>query len=294
MHRVEFGSKDAPNAGTVWAANVPSERVIVLAHGLGGTQATGLAPYAERFVAAGYTAFTFDYRYHGESGGHPRQIIDLRRQREDWRRAIAFARTGGLGFRPTHLAIWGTSLAGGHVLTLGAEGAAVDAVVAQCPLTDGLRSAMATGLVSAGKVSALAVVDLAGSRLRRRPVLVQTAGARGTAALMTSPDAVPGVRRLAATGPEDFDTRAAARIAAQIGLYRPGRRLGRIAVPTLIQVCEPDTVAPDRVTMRHIRRADNPLITAERVPYGHFDIYHEPAFTPVVSRQVAFFDQHCS
>lgn len=293
MRQIEFGTDDAPNAGTIWSAEKPAERVIVLAHGLGGTQATGLAPYAERFVDAGYTALTFDYRHHGKSAGSPRQVIDLRRQLEDWRRAIAFARRGGLGFRPTHLALWGTSLSGGHVLRLAADGAAVDAVVAQCPVTDGLWSAVATGPVSASKVSALALMDLAAASRGRPPVYVPTAGVRGDAALMTAPDAVPGVQRLAADDPDEFDARAAARVAMQIGLYRPGRRLGRIAVPTLIQVCKPDTVAPDRVTMRHIERAGNPLITAEPVPFGHFDIYHEPAFTPVVARQLAFLDQHC-
>ncbi|GAB5898954.1 hypothetical protein OKHIL_47630 [Mycolicibacterium mageritense] len=64
-------------------------------------------------------------------------------------------------------------------------------------------------------------------------------GDPGTAALMTSRDAMPGLRRLLASVPPTF----AARIGLLIGFDRPGTRLAHITAPTLSQVCRPDTVA---------------------------------------------------
>ena len=64
------------------------------AHGFSGTREDGLAPFAERFAAAGLAALVFDYRGFGDSGGEPRQWLDVRRQRQDWAAAIAFVRGG--------------------------------------------------------------------------------------------------------------------------------------------------------------------------------------------------------
>jgi pimeloyl-ACP methyl ester carboxylesterase len=79
-----------------------------------------------------------------------------------------------------------------------------------------------------------------------------------------------------------------ARIALAILAYRPGRRLGRITTPTLVCVCDPDTVAPNQATERHIRRAANPRITARTYPCGHFDIYLGEPFERAVADQVEF------
>ena len=61
---------------------------VVIGHGASGTTAN-LFPVAEKFTAAGMSALVFDYRYFGESGGLPRQLMDTQRQREDWRAAVA-------------------------------------------------------------------------------------------------------------------------------------------------------------------------------------------------------------
>ena len=93
---------------------------VVMAHGLGGTRDAGLPPYAERFAEAGMRVVIFDYRHFGASTGEPRQLLDIGRQLEDWRAAIAFARQlDGVG--PERVAIWGTLFGGGHVLTIAAE-----------------------------------------------------------------------------------------------------------------------------------------------------------------------------
>jgi dienelactone hydrolase len=65
---------------------------VVVGHGASGTTAN-LFPVAERFAAAGIAALVFDYRYFGESGGRPHQLMDTQRQREDWQAAVRLARS---------------------------------------------------------------------------------------------------------------------------------------------------------------------------------------------------------
>ena len=114
-----------------------------MAHGLAGVKEMRLDAYAERFAAAGYHVLVFDYRHFGASQGRPRQLLDIRRQHEDWGAAVSYARA-----RPEvdadRIVLWGTSLSGGHVLAVaGRVGAA--AVISQVPHVDGLASALALG-----------------------------------------------------------------------------------------------------------------------------------------------------
>ena len=75
-----------PHAGT--GERLP---VVILAHGFSGTM-DRLFPYAERFAADGIAALVFDYRGFGESGGAPRQVVDLPSQHEDLRAVVAWVR----------------------------------------------------------------------------------------------------------------------------------------------------------------------------------------------------------
>src|SRR5882762_12030017 len=56
---------------------------VVMAHGIGGIKAGGLAPFAERFRQEGFVAIAFDYRNFGGSGGQPREVLSVPRQRSE-------------------------------------------------------------------------------------------------------------------------------------------------------------------------------------------------------------------
>jgi pimeloyl-ACP methyl ester carboxylesterase len=90
-----------------------------MVHGFTGTR-DQLTCYAEAFARAGLAVLTFDYRHFGESEGSPRQIVDIGKQMEDWRSAIAMARTLDR-VDSKRIALWGSSLSGGHVINLAAE-----------------------------------------------------------------------------------------------------------------------------------------------------------------------------
>ena len=112
---------------------------VVLGHGFGAVKEGGPIRVAERYAEAGFAGLAFDYRHFGESGGEPRQLLDIGRQLDDWRAAIAYARTLD-GIDGERIALWGSSFAGGHVIAIAAGDPRVAAVVSQVPYTDGIAT----------------------------------------------------------------------------------------------------------------------------------------------------------
>lgn len=264
--------------------------VIVMAHGLGGTRVMRLDAFAERFCAAGYACLVFDYRHFGGSEGVPRQLLDVNRQLQDWKAAVAYARACSQ-VNARRVVLWGTSFSGGHVLSAAADDQGVAAVISQCPFTDGLASSLALNPLSSFKVTVRALQDQAGAWLGASPVMVALAAGPGAAALMTAPDAEPGYLGLLPPGAANsFPNHVAARFGLQIIRYFPGRRAAKIACPVLFCVCDGDSVAPAAATLRHARRA--PRGEIRRYADGHFDIYVGDAFERVVRDQIDFLCRH--
>jgi fermentation-respiration switch protein FrsA (DUF1100 family) len=287
---VTFTSQDTPVAAWLYRPDgVEAPPVVVMAHGLGGVREMRLDAFAERFAAAGYACLVFDYRHFGASGGEPRQLLSVRRQREDWRAAVAYARTLA-GVDTSRVVLWGTSFSGGHVIAVGADDPAVAAVVAQCPYTDGLASSLAVRPWTSLRVTSRALADLAGRLLRRRPRTVPLAGPPGSVALMTAPDALPGVQALQGDRVGTIPEEVAARVALEIALGRPGAAARRLQAPALFVVCDRDTVAPARATLRHVARA--PRGEVVRRDTGHFDIYVGEEFETTVRDELTFLSRH--
>ena len=177
--------------------------LVIMAHGLGGNRQMRLEAYAQRFVAAGMAALVFDYRSFGDSEGEPRQVVDVKAQLEDWRAALAYARTELEDIDRSRIAIWGTSFGGGHVLQIAGEDHAVAAVVAQCPFTDGIASVMRRFLAfppSAFVLTVAAVLDVVGRVLGRPPLLVPMAGTKWMPAFLVSDDSLSGAAAQAKPG----------------------------------------------------------------------------------------------
>jgi uncharacterized protein len=261
---------------------------VVLGHGLGLVRGAGLAGYAEHFAQAGMVTLAFDYRYFGDSGGAPRGLLDIRRQREDWRAAVEYVR--GLDMVDAdRIALWGTSFGGGHVIAVAARDPRIAAVVAQCPFTDGLASGLRLGLRSAVKVGVLAVLDQAAALVGRPPVRIHAAGLPGSAALMTSAGTLPAYRSLFANdGP--VDDRVTARVGLRILADRPGLRARSVRCPLLLCLCGEDALAPPGPSRRAAYRA--PQGSLVEYPIGHFDIYNGDWRRLAIAEQTSFLLQH--
>ena len=264
--------------------------VVVMGHGLGAVRTMRLDAYAERFARAGYACVAFDHRNFGGSDGMPRQVLDIARQREDWRSALAWVRADPR-FDPTRIAAWGTSFGGGHVLEIAAADHDLAAAVVQCPFTDG-RASGANGVSRATvAIAVLAVRDRLAAWRGRPPVYVPTVGAPGSVALMSTPDAESGYLGLVPDGAAGgFENRVAARFVLQVLGDRPGLRADRIRCPILFAVCDHDSVAPASAALAAAQRA--PHAELRRYPVGHFDIYVGEPFERAVADMVAFFDRH--
>lgn len=264
---------------------------VVMAHGFGGTRDSGLEPYAERFAAAGLDVLLFDYRGFGASEGEPRQLVDWRRHREDYRAALAFARTLE-GVDPGRVALWGSSYSGGHVIPVAAADGRVAAVVSQVPATDGLAALRA--LVRSAGVGALARATLLGLRDQgralagREPLHMPLVGPPGSLAAMTTPDAEPGYRAIA--GPS-WRNEFCARGVLDVALNRPVRHARRLPCPVLFQIADEDAIAPPSAVLAAARKAGG-RAEVRRYPVGHFGVYVGEPFERVVADQLAFLTRH--
>ena len=266
--------------------------VIVMGHGFAGVRALGLYAYAERFAAAGYVVLVFDYRGFGESDGSPRQLLDVGMQLQDWRAALEFARTLP-DADPQRVVAWGTSFGGGHVITLAGQGEPLAAIIAQVPHVSGLAAVSATGLRSAMRLAPLALRDQAASLLHRPPVYVEAVGLPGSTAIMTSPDAVPGLdKQILEAGLKagDYPQHVAARIGLTIGRYSPIKHAAAVTCPALVQIAAHDAVTPRGVAERAAARMAN--ATVHVYDCGHFDPYVEPFFATTIRDQLDFLAVH--
>ncbi|KUL25618.1 hypothetical protein ADL15_40400 [Actinoplanes awajinensis subsp. mycoplanecinus] len=262
---------------------------VVSAHGTTGTMDFGLARYAQRFAEAGLVVLTFDYRQFGASEGRPRQVISVRRQVADWQAAIRFARALP-EVDPDRVALWGTSLSGGHVMTVAAADPAIRAVVAQLPFMgiEAGRSSPRSGKVTAALFAA-ALRDAAGALFARAPVTVPIVGPPGAVAVFTGAEDDAVARHLAAEAPT-WRNEMAARSLFALMRYRPGRLARRLEMPLLVCVAEADTAASLPLATRAAREA--PHGELRRYPGGHFSAYLGEVQQRMVTDQTAFLRRH--
>jgi len=253
--------------------------IVVMAHGLSGTRRDGLGPFAERFAAAGIAALAFDHRGFGDSGGEPDRF-DPRRQQEDWRAAIAWARALP-GVDPDRVATFGSSMGGGNALAAAAADRRVAAAVSQVPFLDILTQAHRAGPAVSARMLGAA---LRGSHL-------PAVGQPHEAAFINAPEAEAGWRRVVAGGE---DSRWRNRVSARWLLrppFRPGRLAAGLHCPWLACVGEADRVAKPGPAIAAARRA--PLGELRTYPgVDHFDIYAGPAHEAVVADEIAFLRRH--
>ncbi len=287
---VRFRSGDAECAGWLYRPDGAAGEVscVVLAHGFGGVKEARLDAYAERFAGAGHAALVFDYRHHGDSGGEPRLLIDVARQHEDWRAAIAHAR-GAEGIDADRIAAWGTSFSGGHVIELAVDDPRLAAVIAQAPYTDGLATLRAAGLGDLIRMSRAGIADFAGALFGDPPRLIPVVAPPGKLAAMNSPDAEPGYLALFPPGYE-WPNRFIPRATLTLPGYRPVRKAAGVRAPLLVQVMSSDAVTPPAPARRVAALAPQ----GELIEYwgGHFDIYLGEPFERAVTDQLAFLERH--
>lgn len=262
---------------------------VVMAHGFGCTRDGGLAPFAERFAAAGCHVVTFDYRGFGTSAGEPRQRVSYRRQRQDYEAVVAAVRRID-DVDPDRVVVWGTSYSGGHVVAVAAHDHRIAAVISQGAAVDGLailrkpeRADPNTPRSKGLRMIAAAVRDVSTVITRREPVRVDSVGAPGDFALLTADDFTDYLDLMGPSWRNDV----CARSLLGLPFNRAVLRAGAVSCPALFVIAEQDRIAPPGAVREAARRVGD---LAEVVSYDcpHFDIYGGAVFEESVTAQVRF------
>ncbi|GEB14157.1 alpha/beta fold hydrolase [Pimelobacter simplex] len=264
--------------------------VVILAHGLAGTQDAGMFPFAEAFAAAGLHAVTFDYRGFGASDGTPRQVVSLAGQVADLH-AAADAAKRLPGVDADRVVLWGVSLGGGHVVSVAVERSDVAAVVSVVPMVDGLAAArLATRHHSAGQLLASTGRGLA-SAVRRKagrgPSMIPVVAHPGEPGALTLAGAYEDYHAIA--GPT-WRNEIAADVVLELGTRAPAKAASALEVPWLVQVADFDRSAPPHATMKaaFAGRAE-----VRHYPGDHFDLFAgKPFHEPAVEHAVHFLRRH--
>jgi hypothetical protein len=296
---LDFESGGERCAATLYRPAKAEDRTpcVVMAHGFTGTR-DQLSPYAEAFAAAGLAALTFDYRHFGDSEGEPRQVVDVAKQMDDWRAAVRFARTIE-GVDARRIALWGSSLSGGHVINLAAEDPTLAAVVAQVPALDksprtivaesraklardgiSVRAVMTSSLgsVAAGTYDALRGL------LHLPPHYMRVFGPPGSVAVFTDPDSTRWMDLLSRAG-GTWRNQFAPRFLFATPRYVSGTA-ERVGVPLLVCVAERDTEADPALAAQIAARA--PRGELRTYPVRHFDVYEGAVLAQIIADQTDF------
>jgi dienelactone hydrolase len=247
-----------------------------------------LDAFAERFAAAGIAALAFTYRHFGDSGGVPRQLLSVKRQLADFDAALDFVK-GCAEVDGSRIAVWGSSLGGGHAIQVASRHPELLAAVSLCPFTDGLASAAALGVKAAMRLAPAILRDLVARLAGRPPVMVPIAAPPGALAMMNAHDALSGYESVLPKGMQ-FVNQVAARAFPDVLTYRPGLSAAQVKCPILFCVSNTDTVTPPEQTIAMARRA--PLCEVKQYEAGHFDFYMGDAFEELVIDQTRFLMTH--
>jgi len=258
---------------------------IVLAHGWTGTSES-LFKYANRFADRGYVAMGIDYRSWGMSDGFVSTVgrvktedetrfteaeskILIKRTRlvpwkqvEDIRNAISYIQ-GEAGVDADRIGLWGSSYAGGHVLTVASLDSRVSTIVSQVPGINGRDEGPVT-------LSEAALKDAI-----RRARTGQGAEFRTG---FSQPRMV------------DVETQQKA------AEYRPMHRVQFVPerVAVLFQIAEnEELINNDRAARRALSLLKGQQKKLIEYPgIGHFDIYIEDHFERAVTDAADWYDQH--
>jgi len=289
---VRFPCGDSTCAGWLYLpADAPAPLpAVVMGHGFAGTRDVGLEPAAVRFAASGIAALAFDYRHFGASGGLPRQLVDPWSQLDDWRAALA-----SLASRPEvdpeRLALWGSSLGGGHALIVGAESPRVRAVVAQAPLIDSSVEGEATfyGVPWVIRLLLTAWADLAASTVGADPVVLPAIAPRHGFGMIVDDRAYAAFESLVAPG-STYRNAVAARSILTFDDYDPARQAAAIRAPVLLVASREDRFAPFEAAERFAAAHDGVSLATFRG--DHFDVYAAPASDEAIGAALTFLREH--
>jgi len=228
-----------------------------MAHGLGLSQDCHLEPFVDAFLRAGFAAFTFDYATFGASDGFPRHQTKPRNHVRDLEAAATMLRdqADDLGIDTSRMALWGTSLGGGHVLTAASRDPSFAAVVALVPhVSSAVETILTSTLVHDPLNTTVALLKFAAGVVKfvisgavfGKPTYIPLHGVPGSFSMMQNEGDDAGYQSLVVPAGGQFGWKNAATMGGALSVlsYRPLNQVTSIKSPTLFLLAEKDTLCP--------------------------------------------------
>lgn len=259
--------------------------VVVLCHGFCGIQEVLLPRFAEAFVGAGYAAVTFDYRGFGASGGERGRLVPSM-QIDDIHTVIASVKQQP-GIDTARIALWGTSLGGGHVLAAAADDPSIKAVVSQLGFADGEQ--VVTRTMTDDEKQAFV------STIERMHDKRQNTGKEmfvSITKVLTDDQSKAFVEENRQRYPA-MDIKIPFLTVREMLGYKPAANAARVACPVLVVVAGEDGVNPPQqgvALFDAVASATKALHVEEGA--GHYDMYDGQHFDSSIARQIDWFRQH--
>lgn len=284
--------------------------LVLMSHGLGSQKDMGLLFYAEKFVDSGFAALMIDYRYFGGSTNsnytNVRNLINPWNHLADIQTVVDAVQAGQMGGRvdPARIVLWGTSFAGGHMLKIANDNAAVvKGVISQVPHLDG-KAASLKALKTRGprgflRVLFLAVADIAldqinilgrkaGYNFDLPAVYVKIVGTAEETAFMVLE--ASELKSYFGKHPKKYlggwRNLAPARMLAFMSLYSPKEEVSKIQAPVLFVAATQDSLCP----IEFVREAAAAAPKGElmEVNTTHFELYQGQNFEMITTEMVTF------
>jgi len=263
---------------------------VVMGAGFGGTKEVTLEKYALRFAEQGIAVLSIDFRHFGFSDGEPRQLFSIEKQLEDYRAAIAYARTRK-EIDPEKIVVWGTSASGGYGLILAASDKKIACVIGQCPALDRTEDARKSvereGFGIYLRLFVHALRDQGRAVFGLSPHTFPIVGKPGTIAMLRTPGAFEAYSRLASRS-ETFENEICARSMLYLGKrYNPIDYADRVECPVLLLIAQKDHLI-SQASYKNTAKILGSYADVKTYPAGHFEIYEGENFEKTVIDQIAF------
>lgn len=262
--------------------------IVVMGNGYATEWQFGTERFIKAFTDAGIATLNFDYRSFGGSAGEPRQLVDIPGQQEDFLMAVKHAEEQPW-VDPSRIVIWGSSLGGGHAISVAAQLPNACAMVAQVPHCCSRAAFKTVSLGNVFKGMSRAIADAIKSRFGAEPLLIPVLSEPEDYGVMTHPTWLQEYQILA-QGSTTWKNAMPARSLLKGGDYRPMLVADQIGCPSLIVAAANDAGVP----------IDSVKETIQRIPNGelkiiegdHFGVYQGAPIEDVVASELAFIKRH--